>query len=282
MIVNHYAINHENMHVISQSNQGLSRARNVGIENAKGLYVWFVDSDDWIERGFLCKVLTLLKNCDQDILTFRIKEYDEESGKLIKERDSYDNDNLTFFKGYEVLSNYHKNKNLDPTPIQMHIIKKSFILSNNLFFEPNIYHEDKDYAPRIFINASNICYVPWFSYCYLRRKTGSITSSKELFSKRAISIGLFLEKHIELEKKLPSSKLKKTMMISNHDTASFFWAIATRAECEDWYDRFNMQKYIPILRRYILKIIWYDKKITLGQIAFLLFPKLAFNRQVKI
>ena len=41
------------IHVIHQENGGLSSARNVGLSVAAGEYVWFVDSDDWIEPGAL-------------------------------------------------------------------------------------------------------------------------------------------------------------------------------------------------------------------------------------
>ena len=42
--------------VIKQKNKGLSATRNVGIKNAKGKYVTFIDSDDWIEKDTFKKV----------------------------------------------------------------------------------------------------------------------------------------------------------------------------------------------------------------------------------
>ena len=45
-IVNEYLPKHQNLTLISQENQGLSAARNAGLERITGDYVWFVDSDD--------------------------------------------------------------------------------------------------------------------------------------------------------------------------------------------------------------------------------------------
>ena len=48
-ICDEYARNDKRVQVFHQSNQGVSAARNVGLKNAAGLYIGFVDSDDWIE-----------------------------------------------------------------------------------------------------------------------------------------------------------------------------------------------------------------------------------------
>lgn len=52
-ICEEYAGRDSRVKVIHQSNQGLSAARNTGIENASGDYIAFVDSDDWVHPNFL-------------------------------------------------------------------------------------------------------------------------------------------------------------------------------------------------------------------------------------
>ena len=49
-IVEQFAHNSQIVRVIHQNNKGLSGARNTGLRNARGDYVVFVDSDDWIEK----------------------------------------------------------------------------------------------------------------------------------------------------------------------------------------------------------------------------------------
>ena len=55
-----YAALHENITAISQENRGVSAARNAGIEAARGDYLGFVDSDDWIEPGMYGALLEAL------------------------------------------------------------------------------------------------------------------------------------------------------------------------------------------------------------------------------
>jgi len=57
-ICDEYANKYENIIVIHQENSGLSAARNSGIEVAKGKYITFIDSDDYVHE----KLLEILKN----------------------------------------------------------------------------------------------------------------------------------------------------------------------------------------------------------------------------
>mgnify|MGYP004707952339 CR=1 FL=1 len=52
--------------VIHKSNQGVSNARNLGLEIAKGEYIMFLDSDDYLEKGIVKNLLdeAIQKNAD--------------------------------------------------------------------------------------------------------------------------------------------------------------------------------------------------------------------------
>ena len=157
-----------NIRIINQENQGLSVARNTGLKNAKGDYVWFVDSDDWIEENCLGRIISKLSN-NLDILQlqyrhvwldpYSIKEF---SPVLIKGVKS----------GVEVTIEGGL-----PDPAPFCIYRRKFLLDNDLKFVPGIYHEDSEFKPRVVYLAEKITSDDVVCYNYFQRQSGSIMSS---------------------------------------------------------------------------------------------------------
>ena len=66
-------------------NQGVANARNIAIQNAKGIYIAFLDADDIWEKDKLKKQIQILKNTNADI-TYTAYKMIDETGKTIKRR----------------------------------------------------------------------------------------------------------------------------------------------------------------------------------------------------
>lgn len=73
-IAEDYAKSHNNITIISQENQGLGGARNTGLKAASGDYVWFIDSDDWINLNSLLILEPFLK-LQLDAITFGAADF---------------------------------------------------------------------------------------------------------------------------------------------------------------------------------------------------------------
>ena len=58
-----------NTQIIVQENQGLSAARNIGLSRATGEYVWFIDSDDWIEHDAIKSLMNEIDK-EYDVIQF--------------------------------------------------------------------------------------------------------------------------------------------------------------------------------------------------------------------
>lgn len=65
-----YAGQHQNIRVIHKENGGLSSARNAGFDMAEGRYIWWVDSDDWIEKGALAELHRVSCKDHPDVIKF--------------------------------------------------------------------------------------------------------------------------------------------------------------------------------------------------------------------
>ena len=84
-ILENYAQNYPNLiRVFSKENGGLGSARNLGIQKAVGRFLWFIDSDDWIEVDALFKLYNVLKNNDFNVLVFDFNIIEEKKKKKKK------------------------------------------------------------------------------------------------------------------------------------------------------------------------------------------------------
>lgn len=84
-ICDHWAKKDERFRVIHKKNEGVSAARNDGIEKARGEYILFVDSDDWLEKNH---VTEMTSHCNDAELTIsgQIREYVDGKQKIFKPR----------------------------------------------------------------------------------------------------------------------------------------------------------------------------------------------------
>lgn len=148
--------------IINQENQGLSEARNTGMRYARGKYIWFFDSDDWLEKYILADIVSSLDNCD--ILYF--SSYYAETSKgsfLVNQLEEYDN-------GKDLSLNFYFH------PVQFYIYDRNFLQYIGLSFKQGIYHEDTLFTPQALYRSGKIKRYNKPIYHLLRREN-SISQS---------------------------------------------------------------------------------------------------------
>ena len=74
-ILNDYANKDKRIVVINKKNEGVSKTKNLGIKKAKSEFIMFVDSDDYIDKEAIKKLVLLQKNDNLDIIKFHYNNY---------------------------------------------------------------------------------------------------------------------------------------------------------------------------------------------------------------
>lgn len=171
-IVERYAEKHANLVIVRNVfNRKLGGARNAGMEVATGKYVWFIDSDDFIEENCLKTLLEIAENNDLDMLHFNYAEYPNaenptrrpQDTELMSGTDMWFNPNFIWY--HDLVTAWRK------------LYKRQFLIDNSIHFAEHIMFEDNDYAIVAFANAQCVKHIALCVYHY-RNNPNSITRVK--------------------------------------------------------------------------------------------------------
>lgn len=169
-----YAAKHSNIHVIHQENAGLSAARNAGMAKTQGEYIWFVDSDDYVEPNILGTLIEQIEHDKLDVLRFRYQNV-RESGEAFapyKDMTNYNDYSSVPTDGLAFLNERMGNQCY---AVQF-LIRREIALQE--VFTQGIYFEDTDWTPRMLLRTKRVASTDLVVYNYLWRE-GSITLSQK-------------------------------------------------------------------------------------------------------
>jgi glycosyltransferase involved in cell wall biosynthesis len=204
-IVYDFSRKHNNIKIIEQQNQGLSVARNKGLEVATGEYIWFVDSDDYLIDNSIKDLIEIILQRKVDIIVTPLNHVKEVSGETVIEKYP---ETLCMEKGQEIMvgKDYLFN-NGDQAPMQRFIMRRNFLVYHQLKFIPGIFHEDSEYGPRLLYLADSVFLKKNPVYNYLLRSTGSIMATLSVKNLEHIilifdSLMAFCEQKVEKKDKL--------------------------------------------------------------------------------
>ena len=159
--------------VIHQKNKGLGGARNTGLEQARGEYVWFVDSDDTIRADALTVINCFLEKEQADLLAFDLMDVDEQGNHLAKEK------GITWeYKGVFSINEMPQILFVSPSACNK-IFKRTLFEQDHIRFPEHVWFEDLFTIPKIYLHAKKIGYIDESLYLYLQRQ-GSIMKNSNI------------------------------------------------------------------------------------------------------
>ncbi|MDO5558725.1 MAG: glycosyltransferase [Oscillospiraceae bacterium] len=181
-ICDEYSEKYSFIKVIHKSNGGLSDARNAGIDNTDGEFILFIDSDDYIERSSLKKIVNVIDNLNviPDIVFLEgVKIFPDGS---IAALDNFINGKSINNNDKNAVLNYIASLSKFPGSVCTKLIRRNFLTDNSLYFQKDLLSEDIDWMINALLKAENYGYCESRYYYYRQNRNGSITFSAGLKS----------------------------------------------------------------------------------------------------
>ncbi len=159
------------MRIVEQTNgKGLAGARNIGIEEASGNVIWFLDVDDIPYPTFLEELLKIMSKTNADTVVCNHYQTFERKLYQIPEKDySY-----TIVDGSYAVSHY-----TDYPIYSWSRIQKKTVFNEESMFRQHLAAEDIEQTIRQYASSKTVCYYNKPLYTYVKRKTSSTRKNRD-------------------------------------------------------------------------------------------------------
>lgn len=250
-IIDDFCTKYENVRSLKQINQGLSIARTNGLTLARGEYIWFIDSDDWVKDN---SIHYILKECTYKPDVVSITYIKDESHTIYPS--PYPTNGKAMLQSLRF-----------PNGMVFHIVRRDFLKLHHLTIYPGIYHEDSEFTPRMLYYAKSVRVIPEPLY-YMFANPTSITRSinpKKSHDLLIVSNNLYKFKETVTE---PSLQKVFSRIISVHINSALANIVkSNKAEQK----RFNSALHA---NQHLFSVLWNGSlKYRIEYIFFKLFPK---------
>jgi glycosyltransferase involved in cell wall biosynthesis len=181
-----------------EENQGPGVARNMGIFQAKGTFLYFIDADDYIERKALGKIVAFMEKNNLELCGFAYARTPcrnlsnppdwaclEEAPKILT--------------GLQLLAECVIRKGGE-LPVWQHVFKKELLQQHGIFFEiePRTYAEDVPFVVKVCIYAKRAIFLPMALYYYYINRNSVIMRTDHEARQRQKEGPIFIAKQMGL------------------------------------------------------------------------------------
>ena len=214
-IMKEYAKKDKRIKLIDQKNAGLGAARNVAIRQAKGTYLYFADSDDWLDETCLEKLYKRILECRADLCIYGMHHYDEQKDTILP-NEYYDTscygENVNKICTYKDLTSVIFRR----FGAFFKLYRTKWFRDNNLYFAEKVHFEDVVTHVKGMILAKRICFVNENLYFYRVNRLGSIMNANK-------SVIHTQDVHRFIKDSYKFIKQKKLLPLMEHEFAKFMF-----------------------------------------------------------
>ena len=165
-----YAAQDSRIMVFHKENGGVSSARNLGLYNAKGEWIAFVDSDDWIDSHYIYELVSQI--CKSDLIITGATLYDDEC-KLIERTKVYESIKIERSSFHLLFSTCDLHYRTSPWG---KLYKKNIIDQYNIIFDEKMHHsEDAVFLYKYLLQCDQVQIHSGNLYCYRYERIDSLT-----------------------------------------------------------------------------------------------------------
>lgn len=172
-------------------NQGLSCSRNNGLKVAKGDYVFFLDSDDYISTDCLDSLSKRLSYNDGCVDIVIGNSYYARNNKYWQDRNGVP---VLLTDHIDIMRRFLQFET--PMMAWNKLVRRQFLLDHNLYFAPRMLHEDELWSYELYDSVSSVVLIPEVTYMY-EQNVGSIMTSQSNVHRRVEAYHVLVQKMLE-------------------------------------------------------------------------------------
>ena len=263
-IADEYALKDSRIKVIHKKNEGVSVARNTGIEVATGTYVCFVDSDDYVMEDCVQYLVNMIENSNADIslTTEMFGNFNLVQTKNINEKTVSAEEATTMILLYDI-----------PIGVYCKLFRREFLQKKNIKFNQKLFiGEGFNFNVDAFQRANSVVVGSRKIYYYRRDNETSATTK---FSIEKWKNGIEAVKMIKKNFLINTPKVNKAWEFAFWRTCSDVYDIIVLAKVEKKYSKFYLDiKNITKKRASVAFFVPTAKQQKIRALVFMIYPKL--------